>query len=406
MPKSWQVTETSPDLHDWKKLKKTGYLTKEGGGTSLFGRKNWKKRFFLLKDGLLSYSETPTSEELGVIELKGAKIEDVSTRQELEFTITTQVPEQRTYAMMADSEDDHIAWFNIIQRVINSMKTKKMPPMLLEVDMDGIRLIDPDTDEVVAHYKLSKLRNWSVAQKNHLCFCANVKKQPYNFMFKTEHASDVVKELNKVAKAVAKMSTMETAEGEQYVYKQPKIYSEPTAEMKSYKTLTKAQMEQLGARDALYQMQQQQQQEWEQQNSQPLQDPELAKQARSLYDYEPTDDSRLPMRRGDIVRVTRIVSDDWWRCNLNGQKGLVPRLYLRPCLQEIMGRALETFNDGKQNHLSLQQGEAVVLLTRLGDSEWWDGLNQRGEVGIFPVNFVEITHGKQEFRDIMTGRSR
>jgi hypothetical protein len=94
------------------------------------------------------------------------------------------------------------------------------------------------------------------------------------------------------------------------------------------------------------------------------------------------------MRRGDIVRysvplsnnnrrivdrnqfcrcvlfsVTRIVSDDWWRCtrekrndqtqtlcltsriddddvvgNLNGQKGLVPRLYLRPCLQEIMGR--------------------------------------------------------------------
>lgn len=55
--------------------------------------------------------------------------------------------------------------------------------------MDGIRLVDPDSDEVVAHYKLTKLRNWSVAEKNHLCFCANVKKQPYNFMFKTEHVN-------------------------------------------------------------------------------------------------------------------------------------------------------------------------------------------------------------------------
>lgn len=348
MPKSYQVTETNPEASDWKKMKKHGYLTKEGGGNSLFGRKSWKKRYFVLKDGLLSYSEGPDSEELGVIELKGAKIEDVSTRSELEFCITTHVPETRTYPIQADSEDDHIAWFGAIKRVITSFKNKKMPPLLLEVDMDGIRLRDPSSDEVVAFYKLSKLRNWTATNDNHFCFCANIKKQPHNFVFKTDHASEIVRELNKIAKAAAKMATMETTAGNQYVYVQPKIKNEPTAEMKAYKTLTKAQMEALAGGAAQYQSQQ------EDEN-------ELAKQARSLYDYDPTDDSRLPMRRGDIVRVTRIVSDDWWRCHLNGQKGLVPRQYLRPCLQEIMGRAVETFDDGKANHLSLRQGEAVVL---------------------------------------------
>jgi hypothetical protein len=93
------------------------------------------------------------------------------------------------------------------------------------------------------------------------------------------------------------------------------------------------------------------------------------------------EDARLPVRRGDIVRVTRIVSDDWWRCeysvmcacpsnciasgNLDGQKGLVPRLYLRPCLQEIMGVAIEPFNDGKENHLSLLK---VSVLCGDGDA--------------------------------------
>jgi len=302
------------------------------------------------------------------------------------------VPETRTYPIMAESEDDHIAWFDIIKRVINSLKNKKMPPMLLEVDMEGLRLTDPKTNELICNYKITKLRNWSATADNHFCFCANVKKQAYNFMLKTPHAVEIVKELNRIAKAVAKMQTMETTAGQQYVYVQPKVKSEPTQEMKSYKTMTKQELQNFSL-----QSQQQQQQQGED-------DSELAKQARALFDYDPTDESRLPMRRGDIVRVTRIVSDDWWRCNLDGRKGLVPRVYLRPCLQEIMGVAISEFDDGKPSHLSLLKGEAVVLLTRLGDSEWWDGLNARGEVGIFPVNFIQLTHGKQEFRDVMTGR--
>jgi len=32
-----------------------GYLSKQGGGSSAFGRKNWKVRYFVLKNGVLSY---------------------------------------------------------------------------------------------------------------------------------------------------------------------------------------------------------------------------------------------------------------------------------------------------------------------------------------------------------------
>jgi hypothetical protein len=34
-----------------------GYLRKQGGGTSVMGRKNWKKRFFVLEGASLSYYE-------------------------------------------------------------------------------------------------------------------------------------------------------------------------------------------------------------------------------------------------------------------------------------------------------------------------------------------------------------
>jgi hypothetical protein len=70
----YRVVEEAPDAMDYKSLKKQGFLTKQGGGNSLLGRKNFKKRFFELRDGILSYSEQPNEPDLGVIVLKGVSL--------------------------------------------------------------------------------------------------------------------------------------------------------------------------------------------------------------------------------------------------------------------------------------------------------------------------------------------
>jgi len=69
----YRVLEEAPDAMDYKSLKKQGFLTKQGGGHSLLGRKSFKKRFFELRDGILSYSEQPNEPDLGVIVLKGVR---------------------------------------------------------------------------------------------------------------------------------------------------------------------------------------------------------------------------------------------------------------------------------------------------------------------------------------------
>ena len=48
-----------------------GKLEKKGGGTSVFGRRNWKCRFFrLTKDGMLSYYKTFEAAQEGEKPLK------------------------------------------------------------------------------------------------------------------------------------------------------------------------------------------------------------------------------------------------------------------------------------------------------------------------------------------------
>ena len=49
---------------------KSGHLEKKGGGTSLFGRRSWHKRYFILREGKLSYykvSTVPNSRDKSVI---------------------------------------------------------------------------------------------------------------------------------------------------------------------------------------------------------------------------------------------------------------------------------------------------------------------------------------------------
>lgn len=49
---------------------------------------------------------------------------------------------------------------------------------------------------------------------------------------------------------------------------------------------------------------------------------------RALYDFQPTEDSELQFRKGDIIAVLESVYKDWWKGSLRGQTGIFPLNYV------------------------------------------------------------------------------
>ncbi|KAG2179881.1 hypothetical protein INT43_003667, partial [Umbelopsis isabellina] len=47
------------------------------------------------------------------------------------------------------------------------------------------------------------------------------------------------------------------------------------------------------------------------------------------------------------------------------------------------------YDPDQEDELSLMKGEYVVILERDADDGWWKGRNERGEIGVFPSNFVK-----------------
>lgn len=52
--------------------------------------------------------------------------------------------------------------------------------------------------------------------------------------------------------------------------------------------------------------------------------------AEALYDYNGQNPSTdLSFHRGDIIQLTELVNDDWWKGSLNGKTGIFPRNYVK-----------------------------------------------------------------------------
>lgn len=91
-------------------MSKEGFLTKEGGSF-----KSWKKRWFILKDGVLSYYKGKgDTEPLGTISLSTAGRIQVNSSKKKANVFEIPTP-SRTYYFIADTETERQSWMDILE---------------------------------------------------------------------------------------------------------------------------------------------------------------------------------------------------------------------------------------------------------------------------------------------------
>jgi myosin X len=111
---------------------KAGWLSKMGGGSSTFGRANWKRRWMTLKGGELFYHETEEDDAkvLGIVDIQGceqivnSRDEEIGIKKEFCFAINTKdgakkgkSGKSRTYFMSCESQEECDDWCETLNSV-------------------------------------------------------------------------------------------------------------------------------------------------------------------------------------------------------------------------------------------------------------------------------------------------
>jgi len=94
--------------------KREGYLMKKGKGESIFGRKSWKKRWFVLEKGRIKYYENKYTcenklDSYGSLKLaKGTTVERYQDEKR-EFAMLVKTATRDLY-LCAKTEEDLLSW--------------------------------------------------------------------------------------------------------------------------------------------------------------------------------------------------------------------------------------------------------------------------------------------------------
>ncbi|KAJ6222018.1 hypothetical protein RDWZM_000563 [Blomia tropicalis] len=116
---------------------------------------------------------------------------------------------------------------------------------------------------------------------------------------------------------------------------------------------------------------------------------EPKKMARVIYDFQAMGRNELAVKKGDQVIVRKSVNPNWVEVEdgSSGLVGFVPRAYL-DFEQHGIAKAKYDFAAKTNVEISFKKGEKLTLLRRV-DSNWYEGMNEKQDVGIFPVTYVD-----------------
>ncbi|RWS02758.1 dynamin-binding protein-like protein [Dinothrombium tinctorium] len=136
-------------------------------------------------------------------------------------------------------------------------------------------------------------------------------------------------------------------------------------------------------------------------------DNELQSYGQAMYSFKAEFPNELSFKEGDIIHLIRYIDSEWMEGELNGKVGVFPKSFITVVVDcesnaeilqtsqvdefpaNIRARVLYDFKAQYDSDLSIKCDEIVTLKRRINE-EWVEGVNQAGEVGVFPNNFVEI----------------
>lgn len=129
-----------------------------------------------------------------------------------------------------------------------------------------------------------------------------------------------------------------------------------------------------------------------------------------LFSYEPCNEDELTLVPQDSIEFLGEVEEGWWRGRLKGRVGVFPSNFVSPPAPEEQERHKERdkkeicrvlfpYEAANEDELTLVEGDIITLLSKdAPDKGWWKG-ELRGQVGLFPDNFVEIIGMKNESQE-------
>ena len=108
-----------------------------------------------------------------------------------------------------------------------------------------------------------------------------------------------------------------------------------------------------------------------------------------IYEFVAETESDLSLTPNDLVKITKVINEDWYEGICNGKKGQFPKAFVEQSNEMFdVGIAISSFTAEQDGDLSLTQGEFVVI-TEAIDTNWLKGYTHSGKKGIFPVTFVQ-----------------